>query len=135
MEIKVGKAAVVVLAGVICMACTSVIAKGKAPAARYPAALHGVWLGSGPEYCKHPDSEGSDSRFVIAQSKLTGYEDWSEPVHIQQISKTPQAWRVASTLHRDDYTFDQVSIMLLSNKGGVLTVVSEKNSMAYYRCA
>lgn len=135
MEIKVGKAVSVALAVVVCMTCTSAIAKGKVPAARYPAALHGVWLGSGPEYCKHPDSEGSDSRFVIAQSKLTGYEDWSEPVRIQQISKEPRAWKVASTLHRDGYTYDLVDIMLLSSKGSVLTVVSEKKSMAYYRCA
>ena len=36
MEFKVGKALAIALAGMLCMACASSVAKGKAPAASYP---------------------------------------------------------------------------------------------------
>lgn len=134
MEFKASKAVAMVLAGMLCMASSHSMAKGKPGAVRYPAALQGIWLGQGSEYCKHPDSLDSDSRFEIAPNKLTGYEDWREPVSIQQISKGPQAWRVGSILHRDEYTFDIVEIMVLSSKGNVLTVVSDGHTKDYYRC-
>ena len=134
MKFQIRKAITIALAGMLCIACASSMANGKQAKAHYPAALQGTWLGQGPEYCKHPDSGDSDSRFEIAPSKLTGYEDWQEPVSIQQISKDPKAWRVVSILHRDEYTFDIVNIMVLGSKGNVLTVANEEHSKAYFRC-
>lgn len=134
MNHRIGKAIAIALAVMLCMACASSMAKGKPTAARYPTVLQGVWLGQGPEYCQHPDSGDSDSRFEIAPKKLTGYEDWQEPVRIQQISKDPKAWKVGSILHRDEYTFDIVEIMVLSSKDSMLTVVSDGHTKAYFRC-
>lgn len=100
----------------------------------YPAALEGVWLGGGAQYCKHPDSLDSDSRFEITPTKRVGYEDWSEPVRVTLISRDPMAWKVHSKLHIDESTFDIVQIMLLGSGGRVLTVVSDGHSMTYFRC-
>lgn len=134
MEFKAGRVIAIVLAGILCVASASSDAEDQAPVVRYPTALHGVWLGEGAEYCKHPDSLDSDSRFVIAATKLTGYEDWQKPVSVRQISKAPQAWRVVSIQYRDGYTFDIVDIMVLRNKGSVLTIVSDEHSRSYFRC-
>lgn len=134
MRFGADKVIMTALAGMLCIANASSEAKDKAPVVRYPAALHGVWLGEGFEYCKNPDSLDSDSRFEITATKLTGYEDWQKPVGVQQVSKDPQAWRVVSVLHRDGYTFDTVDLMVLSSKGHVLTVVNKEHSKAYFRC-
>lgn len=123
------------LAGLLCIACTSSTAKGKAPAAAYPAVLQGVWIGEGPEYCKRPDAEDNDSRMQIAARKLTAYEDWREPVSVVQISKTPQAWKIVSQLHINEDTIRLEEVLLLSGEdNGALTVVNYRQSNTYYRC-
>ncbi|KRC36736.1 MULTISPECIES: hypothetical protein [unclassified Lysobacter] len=134
MEIKVEKAVAAALAGVLCMACTSAIAKGKAPAARYPAALHGVWLGE-DEDCKNPDIGDSDTRFEVAATKLTGYEHWNKPLRIVQISKDPLAWRMISETRFDGSVFELQEVYVLSGyKNGTLTIVDSSQSRRYERC-
>lgn len=123
------------LAGLLCIACTTSTAKGKAPAATYPAVLQGIWLGEGQEYCKRADSLDSDSRFEITASKRTGYEDWNEPLSVVQISRSPQAWKIVSNLYINEEPMRIEEVFLLSGQdNGALTVVSSGHTMTYYRC-
>ncbi|KRA16352.1 hypothetical protein ASE43_13925 [Lysobacter sp. Root983] len=122
-------------AGLLCIACTASPAKGKPPAAIYPAVLQGTWMGDSPEACKGPDAADSDSRFQIAPRKLSAYEDWREPVSVVQISKTPQAWKIVSQLHINEDSIRLEEVLLLSGEdNGELTVVNHKQSNTYYRC-
>lgn len=134
MEFKASKAVAMVLAGMLCVAASNSVAKGKSGAVRYPAALQGVWLGGRAEYCKLPDSLDSDSRFEVTPAKLIGYEHWNKPLRIVQISKSPLAWKVISKTHFDDKVFELEDIYVLSSKGSVLTVVSDEQTKDYYRC-
>lgn len=123
------------LAGLLCIACASSVAKGKSPRAQYPAVLHGAWLGEGRDYCKRADSLDSDSRFEITAGKRTGYEDWNEPVSVVQISKDPQAWKIVSTLHINEDAMRIEEVFLISGQdNGALTIVNRQQAMTYYRC-
>lgn len=134
MEIKLGKAVAVALTGALLMVCVDSAAKGKPVAARYPAALHGVWI-SEDEDCKNPDILDSDTRFEVAAAKLTGYEHWNKPLSIIQISKRPLAWRVVSKTNFDDKVFELEEVYVLSgDKNSRLTVVSSDQSDTYERC-
>lgn len=135
MESKVSYAIAAAVAGMLCIACTASPAKGKAPAAAYPAVLQGTWMGDSPEACKRPDAADSDARFQIAARKLSGYEDYRVPVSVTQISKTPQAWKIVSQLHINEDTIRLEEVLLLSGEdNGELTVVNDKQSNTYYRC-
>ena len=134
MEISASKAVAMVMAGVLCVASSNSVAKGKPGAVRYPAILQGIWLGEGREYCKHPDSLDSDSRFEITPINLIGYEHWNKPLRIVQISKAPMAWKVLARSYFDGSSVDMEDIYVLSSKARMLTVVSDGHTMAYYRC-
>lgn len=136
MEIRIRHAIAMVLAGMLCVACAASVAKGKVAAVRYPAALHGVWLGgAGGAYCKHPDSLDSDSRFEITPTKLTGYEHWNKPLRIVQLSKEPMAWKVVSRTYFDEQEFELEEIYVLSGQElGRLTIVNVDQSKTYDRC-
>ena len=135
MEFKARNAVAMVLAGVFFLASAHSVAKGKPSAVRYPAALHGIWLGEGREYCKHPDSLGSDSRFTITPTKLIGYEHWNKPLRIVQLSKEPAAWKVISQTHFEGQAVSLEEVYVLSGyKGDTLTIVNSSQSQTYDRC-
>lgn len=135
MESKMSKAVVISMTVILCLVCADSIAKGKPSAVRYPAALKGVWLGEGAEYCKHPDSLGSDSRFEITPTKLVGYEHWNKPLRIVQISKVPMAWKVESRSYFEGSSVDTEEVYVLSgHKNRHLTVVNTSQSTTYDRC-
>lgn len=135
MELRASKAVAMVMAGVLCMGSSNSVAKGKPGAVRYPAILQGIWLGEGREYCKHPDSLGSDSRFTITPTKLIGYEHWNKPLRIIQLSKGPAAWKVISQTHFEDQAASLEEIYVLSGyKGDTLTIVNSSQSHTYDRC-
>lgn len=135
MESKMSKAVAISMAVITGFVCADSIAKGRPSAVRYPAALHGVWLGEGREYCKLPDSLDSDARFEISSAKLIGYEHWNKPLRIVQISKEPIAWKVISQTNFDGKVFDLEEIYVLSGyKNGVLTIVNIDQSKTYDRC-
>ena len=135
MEFKARSAVAMVLAGVFFLASAHSVAKGKPSAVRYPAALHGIWLGEGREYCKHPDSLDSDSRFTITPAKLIGYEHWNKPLRIVQISKVPMAWKVASRSYFEGSSVDLEEVYVLSGyENRRLTVANTSQSTMYDRC-
>lgn len=135
MEPKPSHTIAAIVAALFCIACTGSPAKGKAPAAAYPAVLQGVWIGDSPDACKQPNADDNDSRMQIAARKISGYEDWREPVSVTQISKTPQAWKIVSQLHINEDTIRLEEVLLLSGEDhGALTVVNYRQSNTYYRC-
>lgn len=135
MEPRINRIAAGTLAGLLCIACTTSPAKGKAPVAAYPAVLQGTWMGDSPEACKRPDAADSDARFEIAPRKLSGYEDYRVPVSVTQISKTPQAWKIVSELHINEDTLRIEEVLLLSGEdNGALTVVNYRQANTYFRC-
>jgi hypothetical protein len=135
MEFKASKAIAMVLAGMLCMASSHSMAKGKPGAVRYPAALQGVWLGGRAEYCKRPDSLDSDSRFEVTPAKLIGYEHWNKPLRIVQLSKEPAAWKVISQTHFEDQAASLEEVYVLSGyKGDTLTIVNSSQSHTYHHC-
>lgn len=135
MEPKAKCVIAALMAGILCMACTSTSAKGKQARAAYPAVLHGIWEGGVP-VCKLPGNPDSDARMEINADKLIDYEEWNEPVRVVQISKNPKAWKIVSKLHLDDGdVFEVEEIFLLSAEdNGRLTVVNSQTSMSYLRC-
>ena len=134
MEFKVGKAVAIALAGMLCMACASSLAKGKAPVASYPKVLHGVWQAD-HHTCRLPGNLDSDVRIEITADKLMDYEQWNKPVRVVQISRSPQAWKITSKLHIDESTFDHEEIYALSGQdNGLLTIVDENRALTYARC-
>ena len=139
MRFKVDKvvamAMAMAMAGMLCIASDSAEAKGKTPTVQYPKALHGVWLGEGMEYCKHPDSGDSDTRFEVTATKLTGYEHWNKPLSIVQVSKAPMAWKVVSRTYFDDASGELEEIYVLSgHQNRHLTIVNIDQSKTYDRC-
>ena len=135
MHSKIRAAIAIGLAGLLCSANASSIAKEKAPVVRYPAALHGIWQGEGREYCNHPDAGDSDVRMEIKADKLIDYEQWNAPTRVVRLSRSPQAWKIHSRLNIDEHWIDTEEIFVLSGQdSGRLTIVDSNRSMSYSRC-
>jgi hypothetical protein len=119
-------------------------ANGKQPRTTYPTQLHGVWQGDGST-CILPGNLDSDTRFEIKPDKLVGYEHWSEPTAVVQISRKPLAWKIKSRVHIDEHVIHHYEIYALSDSRlgmyalsdselRTLTVIDESRSKTYDRC-
>lgn len=99
-----------------------------------PVELHGIWE-AGVATCVYPGNPDSDSRIVVTDRKIEGYEDWTEILEVKELSDSPRAWRVAARLHVYEETSDISGILALSGEDdGQLTIINGRQSNRYERC-
>lgn len=120
----------------VLMACTAcATASTPAPAERvFPSVLHGVWE-AGVATCTSPGNPDSDTRIIISDEKVEGFEDWSEVLEVSSISDKPHAWKVRVRSHMQEDEVETQSIYLMPTEDvGTLVIVDESRPETYVKC-
>lgn len=117
---------------VTCVACAA--APPRQTGSVIPSALHGIWE-AGVETCVAPGNPDSDTRIIISDEKVEGFEDWSEVLQVSTLSDSPAAWKVRARLHMQEDVVEVQSIYLLPAKDtDRLVIVDESRPEIYVKC-
>lgn len=104
-----------------------------APAAKYPVAMHGVWMPKDLG-CPDPINYDSETLLSVGADMLGQYENTTKPLQVEAIGENPPAWRILSTFSPGTGEYEGSENIVYNVDGDTMTIDNGEAKSVFTRC-